>query len=146
MFGRKSNTDGLAAATWHELAGGLSSTRDVAAEHAKDLGEQARRRASLAWDALAGRPMPSRSRWPMFRATVIGIIVGWGVSELYRRRRPDVDKAMAAVSHELKDAKTSIDGRIAKAKATPGSPFDKAKAAVSRNSDTRVPDTTDLPV
>lgn len=145
MFGRRSKSDGPAAATWHELADGLSSTRDVAAGHAKDLGAQARRRASLAWDALSGRPIQNR-KWPMFRAAVIGIIVGWGASELYRRRRPDVDKAMAAVGGELRDAKTSIDGRIARAKATPGSPFDKAKAAVSRNANSREPDTTDLPV
>jgi hypothetical protein len=146
MFGR-SKTEGLAAATWHELADSLGSTRDVAAGHAKDLGSTARQRASLAWDVLAGRPVPT-SKWPMFRALVAGILVGWGVSELYRRRRPDidqaVDKARMAVRDELREAKTSIDGRIAKAKATPGSPIEKAKAAVARTPNTR--DATDLPV
>jgi hypothetical protein len=145
MFGRSS--DGLAAATWHELADGLSSTRDVAAGHAKDLGAQARKRASLAWDALSGQPAPTR-KWPVFRAMLAGILVGWGVSELYRRRQPDIDKAVdkakIAVRDELREAKTSIDGRIAKAKATPGSPIDKAKAAVTRTPNTR--DATDIPV
>jgi len=147
MFGRNSNSEGLAASTWHELSDGLSSTRDVAAGHAKEVGAQARRRAGLAWDALAGRPIPNR-KWPMFRVAVIGILVGWGASELYRRRRTDidqaVDKAMTAARQELREAKTSIDGRIAVAKATPGSPIEKAKAAVSRIPDAR--DATDLPV
>jgi hypothetical protein len=125
MFGRKSNPDGLATATWHELADGLSSTRDVAAEHAKDLGAQARRRTSLAWDVLAGRPLPSR-KWPMIRAALFGIALGWCASELYRRRRSDVDRAMNI-------ARSSLDERIAKAKATPGSPLDKAKAAIARD-------------
>lgn len=146
MFGRR-KSEGLAAATWHELADGLSSTRDVAAGHAKDLGAQARRRASLAWDVLSGRPVPTR-KWPAFRAAIVGILVGWGVSELYRRRQSDIDKAVdkarSAVKDELREAKTSIDGRIAKAKATPGSPIDKARAAVSRSPNTR--DATDIPV
>lgn len=147
MFGRNSNSEGLAASTWHELSDGLSSTRDVAAGHAKEVGAQARRRAGLAWDALAGRPIPNR-KWPMFRVAVIGILVGWGASELYRRRQPDidtaVDKARLAVRDELREAKTSIDDRIAKAKATPGSPIEKAKAAVSRTPNTR--DATDIAV
>lgn len=146
MFGR-SNSENMAAATWHELADGLSSTRDVAAGHAKDLGAQARRRASLAWDVLAGRPVPTR-KWPVFRAMVAGILVGWGVSELYRRRRPEidqaVDKAMITAKHELREAKSTIDDRIARAKATPGSPIEKARAAVSRTPNTR--DATDIPV
>ena len=146
MFGR-SKSDGLAASTWHELADGLSSTRDVAAGHAKELGGHARRRASLAWDVLAGRPIPNR-KWPMFRAALVGIVVGWGVSELYRRRRPEideaVDKAVTAARHEWQEAKTSIDGRIAMAKATPGSPIDKAKAAVTRTPQAR--ETNDIPV
>jgi len=137
----------MAAATWQELADGLSSTRDVAAGHAKDIGQQARRRAGLAWDALSGRPVPTR-KWPAFQALVAGILVGWGVSELYRRRRPEidqaVDKAMATAKHELREAKTSIDDRIAKAKATPGSPIEKARAVVSRTPNTR--DATDIPV
>lgn len=136
MFGRKSNANGLAAATWHELADGLSSTRDVAAEHAKDLGALARRRTGLAWDVLSGRPLPNR-KWPMIRAALVGIAVGWGASEFYRRRRPEVDRAVAMVGNEVRGAKTSIDERIAKAKATPGSPFDKARAAVVRENTTR---------
>jgi hypothetical protein len=146
MFGR-SKTEGLAAAAWHELANGLSSTRDVAAGHAKDLGTQARQRTSLAWDALSGRPAPT-SKWSIFRAIVAGILVGWGASELYRRRQSDIDMAMdkarMAVRDELHEAKASIDDRIAKAKATPGSPIEKAKAAVTRTPNTR--DATDLPV
>jgi hypothetical protein len=146
MFGR-SKSEGLAAAAWNELADGLSSTRDVAAGHAKELGDVARRRASLAWDVLAGRPVPT-SKWPMFRALVVGVLVGWGASELYRRRQTDIDraveKARIAVKDELREAKTSIDGRIAKAKATPGSPIEKARAAVSRTPNMR--DATDLPV
>jgi hypothetical protein len=146
MFGR-SKSDGLASATWHELADGLSSTRDVAAGRAKDLGTQARRRASLAWDVLSGRPVPT-PKWPMFRAAIAGILVGWGVSELYRRRQSDIDKAMdkakTTVRQELQVARSSIDGRIAKAKATPGNPIEKAKAAMSRSPNTR--DATDIPV
>jgi hypothetical protein len=147
MFGSRSKSDGLAAATWHELSDGLSSTRDVAAEHARDLGALARRRASLAWDVLAGRPIPT-SKWSMFRAMVAGIIVGWGATVLYRKRQSDIDKAVdkarIAVRDELREAKTSIDGRIARAKATPGSPLEKARAAVSRSPNTR--DATDIPV
>ncbi|HZM79291.1 MAG TPA: hypothetical protein VFC19_26470 [Candidatus Limnocylindrales bacterium] len=146
MFGRN-KSEGLAAAAWHELADGLSSTRDVAAGHAKDLGAKARRRAGLAWDVLAGRPVPTR-KWPAFRAAVAGILIGWGVSELYRRRRPEidkaVDKAVTTAKHELREAKTSIDGRIARAKATPGSPLEKARAAVTRSPNTR--DATDISV
>jgi hypothetical protein len=142
MFGKKSNADGLAAATWQELADGLSSTRDVAAEHAKDLGALARRRTSLAWDVLSGRPLPNR-KWPMIRAALLGIAAGWGASEFYRRRRTDVDRAVAMVGNEFRGAKTSMDERLAKAKATPGSPYEKAKAAVARDNNSR--DAMDVP-
>lgn len=132
MF-KKSHTDSAASEAWHEL-------RDVATDRAKDLGEstrskltdaggEARRRAAVAWDVLAGRPTPAR-KWPMVRAGIVGALVGWGAAELYRRRRHEVNEAVANLSTELRGAKTHLDERIAKAKATPGSPIDKAKAAV----------------
>ncbi len=134
MFGRNRTSGDAASEAWHEL-------RDAASDRAKDLGDEARRRALLAWDAMAGRPAPMRT-WPVVRATIIGVLVGWGASELYRRRRTEVNGAVAEVGNQLREAKHNVDERIAKAKhevderiakakATPGTPLEKAKAAVS---------------
>jgi len=133
MFAKNRHSE-AASEAWHELRG-------LAAERAKDLGETARskftdvgdetrRRAVLAWDVLAGHPARA-SKWPMVRAGLLGVALGWGAAELYRRRKQEVNEAVAQLSNELRDAKTSFDDRIAKAKATPGSPIDKAKAVVT---------------
>lgn len=126
MFGKNRTSSDAASEAWHEI-------RDAATDRAKDMSEEARRRASLAWDAMAGRPAPKRT-WPMIRATVVGVLVGWGASEFYRRRRTQVNDAVANLGNELREAKHKADERIAKAKATPGSPIEKAKAAVSTTS------------
>lgn len=123
MFGKNRTSSDAASEAWHEL-------RDVASDRAKDLSDEARRRASLAWDAMAGRPAPKRT-WPMVRAGIVGVLVGWGASEFYRRRRTEVNDAVANLGNELRGAKQTVDERIAKAKATPGSPIEKARAAVS---------------
>ncbi|WP_162908194.1 hypothetical protein [Allorhizocola rhizosphaerae] len=129
MFGKNRNTTSDAASeAWHEL-------RDAATDRAKDLGDEARRRTLLAWDAMAGRPAPKRT-WPMVRAGIIGVLVGWGASEFYRRRRTQVNDAVANFGNELREAKHNVDERLAKAKATPGSPIEKAKAAVSTSGNT----------
>jgi hypothetical protein len=67
----------------------------------------------------------------MVRAGIVGVLVGWGASEFYRRRRTQVNDAVANFGNELREAKHTVDERIAKAKATPGSPMEKARAAVS---------------
>lgn len=136
MFGMR-HRSGKAAHAWHDL-------RDVAADRAKDLGEGARNRlgdvgdvarhrTSLAWDALAGRPAPTR-KLPAVIVGIAGVALGWGAAQLYGRRKLEVDEAMAAVGNELRDTKTSIDERMSRAKATTGSPIEKAKAAVGKNS------------
>lgn len=136
MFGKARHYEGQASEALHEL-------RDLTAERAKelghtarnrlsDVGDEARHRASTAWDVLAGRPMRA-SRWPMVRAGLIGIALGWAAAELYRRRRDEVNEAVSRLGSELREAKTNIDERVAKAKATPGSPIEKAKAAVVTN-------------
>jgi hypothetical protein len=89
---------------------------------------EAGRRATTAWDVLAGRPVQSRT-WPMIRAAALGAVVGWVAADLYRRRRPEIDEAVDRVTDELREAKQTVDERLARAKATPGSPLDKAKAA-----------------
>lgn len=131
MFGKQTHdinsvakeVNSVANAKWHELVDNLGST-------------EAARRATNAWDVLAGRPTPTRS-WPMIRAAVFGAAVGWFAHQVYRRRQVEidqaVDKAVDKVGHDLREAKHTIDDRIAKAKATPGSPMEKAKAAVSSN-------------
>jgi len=127
MFARK--TQGINSAAnekWHELVETLGST-------------EAGRRASGAWDVLAGRPTPSRA-WPVIRAAALGIAAGWVASEFYRRRQVQIDhtieQAKDKVGTEIREAKTNLDERIAKAKATPGSPMEKAKAAVGRTNAT----------
>jgi hypothetical protein len=117
MFGKKTqDMDSLAKAAWHDMVDGLSAT-------------EAGRRATTAWDVLAGRPAPGRA-WPVIRAAALGAVAGWAAAELYHRRRPQIDEAVEKVGAELRDAKHTVDERLARAKATPGSPIDKAKAAV----------------
>src|SRR5262245_58798257 len=117
MFGRRAqDLDSLAKAAWHDMVDGLSST-------------EAGRRATTAWDVLAGRPTSPRA-WPLIRAAALGAVAGWAATELYHRRRPQIDEAVERVAAEVRDAKHTVDERLARAKATPGSPIDKARAAV----------------
>ncbi len=121
MFARKTqDLNSMAMDKWHELVETLGAT-------------EAGRRASGAWEVLAGRPTPTRA-WPAIRAALLGVAVGWVASEFYRRRQAQIDQQIEhtvdRVGTELRDAKHQLDERIAKAKATPGSPVDKAKAAV----------------
>jgi hypothetical protein len=123
MFGKKTqDINSVANDKWHELVETLGST-------------EAGRRASGAWDVLAGKPTPSRA-WPILRAVVLGVAAGWVASEFYRRRQVQIDQTseqtMDKVGNEIRGAKHELDERIAKAKATPGSPMEKAKAAVGR--------------
>jgi hypothetical protein len=123
MFSRKAqDINSVANEKWHELVEMLGST-------------EAGRRASGAWDVLAGRPTPTRT-WPVLRAAALGVALGWVASEFYRRRQPQIDQTieqtMDKVGHEIRGAKHQLDERIAKAKATPGTPMEKAKAAVGR--------------
>jgi hypothetical protein len=136
VFGSKQahDTESHATAAWNELVEALGSTRDSASERAKGLSHEAGRRAGAAWDVLAGRPAPTRA-WPMIRAMAIGVAAGWVAAEFARRRRPEIERTLQrskeVVGTELKQAKHNIDERIAKAKATPGGPVEKAKAAVN---------------
>lgn len=123
MFGRKAqDINSVAAHKWHELVNTLGST-------------EAGRRTSGAWDVLAGRTTPART-WPVVRAAMLGAAIGWVASEFYRRRQAQIDRTieqtMDRVGTEIRGAKHQLDERIAKAKATPGSPVEKAKAAVGR--------------
>ena len=123
MFGKRTqDINSVANDKWHELVETLGST-------------EAGRRASGAWDVLAGRPTPTRA-WPVFRAAALGLAVGWVASEFYRRRQVQIDQTIEQtvdkVGNEIRDAKHQFDERVAKAKATPGSPMEKAKAAVGR--------------
>jgi hypothetical protein len=127
MFGKRTqDINSVANDKWHELVEMLGST-------------EAGRRASGAWDVLAGRPTPSRT-WPMLRAAALGVAVGWVASEFYRRRQAQIDQTieqtMDKVGTEIRGAKEQFDDRIATAKATPGSPMEKAKAAVGRTNAT----------
>lgn len=118
MFGKRAHElDNMARQAWHDVVDGLSSS-------------EAGRRASTAWDVLAGRPVPSRT-WPVLRAAALGIVVGWVGAEIYRRRRPQIEEAVDRVGAELREAKGTVDERLARAKSTPGSPMDKAKAAMN---------------
>ncbi len=118
MFGKRANDfDSMARQAWDDVVDRLSSSEPG-------------RRAGNAWDALAGR-RPSRSAWPMMRAAALGVVIGWVGSEIYRRRRAQIHDAVDRVGEEWRDTKQTVDERLARAKATPGSPVDKAKAAVS---------------
>jgi hypothetical protein len=123
MFGKRAqDINSVANEKWHELVETLGST-------------EAGKRASGAWDVLAGRPTPNRT-WPMLRAAALGVALGWVASEFYRRRQVQIDQTieqtMDKVGTEIRGAKHQLDERIAKAKATPGTPMEKAKAAVGR--------------
>jgi hypothetical protein len=118
MFGKQTHDlDSMAKAAWHDVVDRLSST-------------EAARRASTARDVLAGRPVHNPT-WPVLRAAALGVVIGWVGAEVYRRRRRQIDDAVDRVGNELREAKTNVDERLARAKATPGSPMDKARAAVN---------------
>jgi hypothetical protein len=140
MFSKQArDAETHAHAAWNELVEALSSTRDLASGKAKTLGNEAGRRASGAWDVLAGRPAPSRTS-PVILAVLAGVAVGWLASEIARRRRTEINQAMTTVGNEVRQVasatKHNIDDRIARAKATDGSPIEKAKAAVGTNGHT----------
>ncbi|MDI1465311.1 hypothetical protein QEZ54_30525 [Catellatospora sp. KI3] len=108
MFGTR-NHEGVAAATWHEFLRGLSSTRDVASERAVEraeavrdtltsTGTEARRRASAAFDVLAGRPAPVRWGW-VVAAGAVGALVGFAVAEALRGH--PVDEAVVSLRRQL---------------------------------------------
>ncbi|GHJ48405.1 hypothetical protein Cs7R123_57470 [Catellatospora sp. TT07R-123] len=108
MFGTR-NHEGVAAATWHEFLRGLGSTRDVAAERGaeraeairdtlSDTGTEARRRASAAFDVLAGRPAPVRWSW-VLAAGAVGALVGFAAAEALRGH--PVDEAVVALRRQL---------------------------------------------
>lgn len=124
MLGRTNRElNNLANDSWHDFVEALGST-------------DAARRANTAWQALSGRS--TTRTWPTVRAAAIGIALGWAASELYRRRHDEIDQA-------LKDAKHTVDDRLAVAKATPGSPIDKAKAAMSGKATTPIMATAGTP-
>jgi hypothetical protein len=115
----------------------LLYARDNAASHAKGWGSQAHdqfddyrgeaaRRASTAWDALAGRA-PSANPWPAIGLGLLGVAVGWAARGLYQQRAQIAETA-AQNLHELSE---TVEQRVATAKATPGTPLDKAKAAMA---------------
>lgn len=121
------DANSIAAARWQELVDTLGST-------------EAGRRASTAWDVLHGRRV-SAGGWPMIRAIVVGVAVGWAASEFYRRRKPEIDQTVEKMTdkmtEQLTEAKHTVDDRIARAKATPGTPMEKVKAAVGANATER---------
>lgn len=117
MFLRTRNNDSVATATWNEFLHGLGSTRDVAAERAKekagsvrsalsDTGSEARHRASLALDALAGRPAPVRWGW-VVAAAGLGALAGFAVAELLRGH--PVDEAVASLRRQLGHSKDKAE-------------------------------------
>src|SRR5688572_23361039 len=120
MFLRTRNNDSVATATWNEFLHGLGSTRDVAAERAKekagsvrealsDTGSEARHRASLALDALAGRPAPVRWGW-VVAAAGLGALAGFAVAELMRGH--PVDEAVASLRRQLSHHKEQVEERV----------------------------------
>jgi hypothetical protein len=117
MFLRTRNKDSVASATWNEFLHGLGTTRDVAAERARekagsvrstlsDTGSEARHRASLALDALAGRPAPMRWGW-VVAAAGIGALAGFAVAELLRGH--PVDEAVASLRRQLSHSKEQAE-------------------------------------
>jgi hypothetical protein len=134
MTGRKQDTTSAIAQAVIDV---LLSARDSAASHAKDWGHDAQeqfaevrgetgRRASAAWDALAGRTQ-SIDAWPAIGIGLVGIAVGWIACDIYRRRQQIAD----TVGENPDDLKGSVDRRVANAQATPGGPIDKAKTALA---------------
>jgi hypothetical protein len=124
---------------WQALAQAVSERRGK-------LGgsrEEARRRAVLAWDVLAGRRAP-RPWLPLAGAAVLGIVVGWAAAQVYRSRRPQLEQAINAAGQQLQQTKAAVHERISKAKAAPGGPAEKAKAAFTTSGDDG-PDATDDP-
>lgn len=120
MFLRSRNDNGVASATWHEFMRGLGSTRDVAAERAReragsvrdtlsDTGSEARHRASLALDMLAGRPAPVRWTW-VLAAAGLGALAGFAVAELLRGH--PVDEAVASLRRQLSHAREHVEENV----------------------------------
>lgn len=118
MFSR--SRDNLATTTWHEFMKGLGSTRDVAAERAKeragvvrdvlsDTGVEARRRSSLALDMLAGKPAPIRWGW-VVAAAGIGALAGFAVAELLRGH--PVDEAVASLRRQLGHTREKVEESV----------------------------------
>ncbi|MEV0459480.1 hypothetical protein [Catellatospora methionotrophica] len=116
MFLRTRNKENVASATWNEFLHGLGSTRDVAAEKAREkagsvretlsgTGTEARQRASLALDALAGRPAPVRWGW-VVAAAGVGVLAGLAVAELLRGH--PVDEAVASLRRQLSHSKEQV--------------------------------------
>lgn len=115
---------------WQALAQAVSERRGKLG----DSREEARRRAALAWDVLAGRPAP-RPWLPLVGAAVLGIVVGWAAAHVYRGRRPQFEQALSAAGQQLQQTKAAVQERISKAKAAPGGPVDKAKAVFTSDDD-----------
>jgi hypothetical protein len=113
----RTRDNGLASETWHEFMKGLGSTRDVAAERAREragsvreslteTGAEARRRSSLALDMLAGRPAPIRWGW-VLAAAGIGALAGFAVAELMRGH--PVDEAVASLRRQLGHTREHVE-------------------------------------
>src|SRR5262245_7553852 len=116
----RSRDDSLASATWHEFMKGLGSTRDVASERAREkaarsrvapphTGVEARHRASLALDALSGKPAPVRWGW-VVAAAGIGVLAGFAVAELLRGH--PIDEAVASLRRQLAHPHEQVEERI----------------------------------
>jgi len=129
---------------WQALEDTLAHARDNAADRAHavggrardrldDAGSEAQRRAGRAWDALAGRPAP-RPWLAIGAAAALGVAVGWLAAEAYRGRR-QIEHALNVAGERAHEAKAVVDERVGRAKATPGGPVEKAKAAFSSDDD-----------
>jgi hypothetical protein len=113
---RARDTDGMAAATWHELVSSLSSARDNATDtmdHARGkfngVGHEARRRAGNALDAISGKPQPSR--WPYVVGAIVGgAFIGYAAAQLLRQH--PVDEAVAAVRNEAGKVRSAVEARL----------------------------------
>lgn len=115
---------------WQALAQAVSRRRGGL----DDSSEEARRRAALAWDVLAGRRAP-RPWLPLAGAAVLGVVAGWAAAHVYRSRRPQLEQALSAAGQQLQQTKAAVQERISKAKAAPGGPVDKAKAVFTSDAD-----------
>jgi hypothetical protein len=117
MFKTKArDTDGMAAAAWHELVSSLSSARDSATGTVGDargkitgVGHEARRRAGNALDAISGKPQPSR--WPFVVGAVVGgAVIGYAAAQLLRQH--PMDEAVAAVRNEAGKVRSAVETRL----------------------------------
>jgi hypothetical protein len=117
MFNTKTrDTDGMAAAAWHELVSSLSSARDNAAGTVGDargklsgVGSEARRRAGNAVDAISGKPQPSR--WPFVLGAIVGgVALGYAVAQVLRKH--PMDEAAAAIRNENTRIRSAVESRL----------------------------------